>query len=309
MLALAFRSSPRVCLLLPGAVSCAALANSLAFRSGAHEVFLGPYNYPFMHLSPARMKTPISYSSVDRCVLSPYCGLGKTQHPFLLGAFVLAGEIDTGTGSRVATSLTCVRPAPGSVRHTVDPGAVTLTRGAVNEGMGCGSGSHPRTDTYGGRSERSPGPESQGRRVGQSVFCWEFCVLRVPWVLPHLPMLLNAQPASKGNSGARGARSPCTRLCPQCDHSERTSPCSSFPQPDGSQHEVLCPPSRPRTCGSHSWGWEGLLLASNGQRPGMLLKVLQCPDDTTPLPHDTHILNYFWLESFSIQVTGIWPLL
>lgn len=167
MLALAFRSSPRVCLLLPGAVSCAAPANSLAFRSGAHEVFLGPYNYPFMHLSPARMKTPISYSSVDRCVLSPYCGLGKTQHPFLLGAFVLAGEIDTGTGSRVATSLTCVCPAPGSVRHTVDPGAVTLTRGAVNEGMGRGSGSHPRTNTYGGRSERSPGP-GVSRPVGRA---------------------------------------------------------------------------------------------------------------------------------------------
>lgn len=211
MPALAFRSSPRVCLLLPGAVSCAAPANSLAFRSGAHEVFLGPYNYPFMHLSPARMKTPISYSSVDRCVLSPYCGLGKTQHPFLLGAFVLAGEIDTGTGSRVATSLTCVRPAPGSVRHTVDPGAVTLTRGAVNEGKGRGSGSHPRTNTYGGRSERSPGPESQGRRVRQSAFCWEFCVLRVPWVLPHLPMLLNAQPATLG-LGAHVAHAPVCAL-------------------------------------------------------------------------------------------------
>lgn len=108
--------------------------------------------------TPGQDENPHLLSSVDRCVLSPYCGLGKTQHPFLLGAFVLAGEIDTGTGSRVATSLTCVRPASGSVRHMVDPGAVTLTRGAVNEGMGRGSGSHPRTNTYGGRSERSPGP-------------------------------------------------------------------------------------------------------------------------------------------------------
>lgn len=68
--------------------------------------------------------------------MSSYCGLGKTQRSCLLGAFVLAGEMDMGTEGRIATSLTCVVPAPGSVRHMADSRAVKLTRHTVNEGMG-----------------------------------------------------------------------------------------------------------------------------------------------------------------------------
>lgn len=116
---------------LPGTLSWPAPASPSRFSSGVHEVFLGSIK-PSIYTSvshpppPPGPQTPGSHSSSDRCMLSPCCRLRHTQCSCPLGAVVPIRKLDVGTEGRIPTSLPCVSPAPGSVRHMVDPVAVQL---------------------------------------------------------------------------------------------------------------------------------------------------------------------------------------
>lgn len=99
---------------------------------------------------------------------------------------MLVGELDTGPEGRIPTSL-CVSPAPGRVRHMVDPVAVKLMPDPGSEWL-----------SFWNKSIL----ESQGWLIGRG------CLLALSSLLSYLPSLLFAQPASPRPAlGLKGARS------------------------------------------------------------------------------------------------------